>query len=84
MGTKKKSRFAKKCRIKGSINPDGSEIVDGKPTKLHATIQAPATLRQKMRQYWQEFREREIHDNSYETLQDAEDFDIDNDAPSRS
>jgi hypothetical protein len=74
----KKLRFPKAKRNLG-INADGSEICDSKPTELRASMQAPVTMRQKMRQLWAEFREKEMESEQMESIQDAADFDVSND-----
>lgn len=74
----KKLRFKKEDRCKG-INSDGSEVCDSKPTELRAQLNAPVTMRQKMRNLWQEFRIKEQESNEFESIIDASDFDVDND-----
>lgn len=79
----KKCRFKKQCRL-GDIKKDGSENISSKPTELRAKIIAPVTLRQKMNSMWKEFREKEEANLQIESLQDAQDFDVDNDVFPRS
>lgn len=74
----KKLRFPKKGLPSG-LNKDGSEIVDSKPTELRASMEAPVTMRQKMRQLWEEFRVKEEEAQQQESISDAADFDVDND-----
>jgi hypothetical protein len=75
---KKKLRFPKADRL-GHIKKDGSENVSSKPTELRAKIQAPVSLREKMKSLWAEFREKEIADSEQESNADAQDFDVSND-----
>jgi hypothetical protein len=69
----------KKCSLPSGCNPDGSEIVDSKPTEIRAKAMAPVTMRQKMRQLWKEFDLKKMESNEFETLEDAGDFNVDND-----
>jgi hypothetical protein len=73
--SKKKLRFPKADR--SVCHKDGSEKICSKPTELRAKLNAPVTLRQKMQSLWKEFREREEDFRSQESIQDAQDFDID-------
>ena len=79
----KKLRHKKECR-KGCINADGSENISSKPTELRAKLIAPVTLRQKMQSLWAEFRQREEENSQLESIQDAQDFDVDADVQLKS
>jgi hypothetical protein len=74
----KKLRFPKKGLPTG-CHPNGSEIVDPKPTELRAKAIAPATMRQKMQQLWKEFDAKKAESKEFESLEDAGDFDVEND-----
>jgi hypothetical protein len=75
---KKKLRYPKKNR-KQFLDKNGAEVHTSKPTKIHSKIKAPMTLRTKMTQMWKEFAIKQEETNSEETLQDASDFDVEND-----
>jgi hypothetical protein len=75
---KKKLRF-KKDSLPSGCNPDGSEICDSKPTELRAKMVAPVTMRQKMQSLWKEFNLKQKEAMEFETIEDAADFDVDND-----
>jgi hypothetical protein len=74
---KKKVRFKKEKHV--PCHKDGSEVICSKPTELRAKIIAPVTLRQKMQNLWSEFREKESERNSFESISDAQDFDVNDD-----
>jgi hypothetical protein len=74
----KKPRFPKKSICNG-LNKDGSEVCDSKPTELRAAMAAPVTMKQKMRALWKEFRVKEQEAGEYESMADAQDFDVSND-----
>jgi hypothetical protein len=74
----KKVRFPKKSLCSG-LKPDGSEICDPKPSELRVEMSAPVTMRQKMRQLWEEFRIKDDMAREVESLADAADFDVSND-----
>jgi hypothetical protein len=75
---KKKVRFKKACRL-GSLKSDGAEVCDSKPTELRMALNAPVTMRQKMRSLWEEFRLKEEEKNAIETIEDSMDFNVSND-----
>lgn len=81
MSKKKKLRFPKVERR--YCNKDGSEIVDSKPTEIHAKVN-PVTLRDKMRSLWSEFRLKEQESGEFESIADAQDFDVERDVEPRS
>ena len=73
--------MAKSVRFKkekvSRIKKDGSEKLSSKPTELRAKLNAPVTLREKMKSLWSEFRVKEEEKNSSESLLDASDFELD-------
>lgn len=77
----KKVRFKKEKVI--NINKDGSEKISSKPTKIHGKT-APVSLRQKMKSLWAEFNEKQKDASEVESIADAQDFDVSNDAELKS
>jgi hypothetical protein len=74
-------RFKKIKQVK--VNKDGSEKPHGKPNKIHIDAK-PVSMRQKMRNLWAEFRQKELEAGQYESNADAADFEVDNDEFPRS
>lgn len=74
----KKIRFKKESLCSG-LKSDGSEICDSKPTELHMKMTAPVTMRQKMKSLWKEFQLKQEESGQMESLEDAGDFDVNND-----
>ena len=80
---KKKLRFPKADRLQ-HLKADGCENVSDKPTEIAARNLAPVSLREKMSNLWKEFREKEQEANQFESIIDAQDFDVSNDVQQKS
>jgi hypothetical protein len=74
----KKTRFKKEKEC--YTNKDGSEKLCSKPLSVKGKINAPKTLREKMKELWTEFRVKEEEYSSIESIADAQDFDMDDDS----
>ncbi len=74
----KKLRFPKEKKL--VCNKDGSEIIDSKPLEIKVGLSQPVSLRDKMKQLWAEFKEKDDAANQYESIQDSMDFDVDKNA----
>lgn len=76
----KKIRFKKSKEKDLGLNNDGSEKLSSKPTELRAKLNNPVSLRQKMKNLWTEFNEKQKDFAEQETLADSQDFDVENDS----
>ena len=75
----KKIRFQKSKEKDLGLNKDGSEKLSSKPTELRANLNNPVSLRQKMKNLWMEFNQKQSDFAEQESLADSQDFDVEND-----
>ena len=77
---KKKKSLMVKCKKFLGLNESGDEIIDPKPMALPVNFKKPPTLAEQIRQMVRDERiQQGINQAGYETMDEADDFDIGDD-----